>query len=499
MWVEDGALRLALSAPSNLAPGDLLRVTFPNQGYVLMLAVQLVKPIPAGALSPFANGPLWEVSGLALWFRSAAPLSPPTGPIPARLLTQDARDVDVLALAQMAEDGPIDVDLGLALENAPAPGSFVRLDFGGEQLWLTIKSVTGMAGDSSPLGDTVRISGHGLWRLHGPLVPLPIVDADTYGERLTFELWVGPGDYPIRLSDLGFVPKHPRFWGGLPSDDQLFAPTNKTALAAAPELSGLWREVAQPRFPLGGAAPAVYVPIGMPNIADVDQFLGAQLGAATALERDGLACFSADLFLDTALKDVGITALLEQADFVRYQQPVPRALAGIYAALEIDEATLIAVPDAVHRGWDRVDDAELPAPQPEAPSTPPEDCTPPRASTGEQGQFGDCAAIGAPQLFAITPPSGLAAYTIRWSPLAAPLVGYVLEEATRADFGDAQAVYTGAANQTTLDSARRGRLFLPRSGGGSGEARCRARQLVERGRRADRRPAPLAACADRGV
>ena len=51
-----------------------------------------------------------------------------------------------------------------------------------------------------------------------------------WAERLTFDLhadlvlerWPGQGNtYPIRLSDLGFAPAHPRYWGSLPSDDQL--------------------------------------------------------------------------------------------------------------------------------------------------------------------------------------------------------------------------------------------------------------------------------------
>ena len=37
--------------------------------------------------------------------------------------------------------------------------------------------------------------------------------------------------------------------------------------------------------------------------------------------------------------------LLAEADFLRYQGPVPRNLSGIYAALALDEATLIAVPE----------------------------------------------------------------------------------------------------------------------------------------------------------
>lgn len=54
------------------------------------------------------------------------------------------------------------------------------------------------------------------------------------------------------------------------------------------------------------------------------------------------------LFLDPDLTDVGAGALLAEANYIRYESPRPRHLRGIHAALEVEEATLIVVPDAVH-------------------------------------------------------------------------------------------------------------------------------------------------------
>ena len=63
--------------------------------------------------------------------------------------------------------------------------------------------------------------------------------------------------------------------------------------------------------------------------------------------------FIRDSFLDEGLADTQNEGLLSQADFIRYLSPRPRRLRGIHSVLEIEEATIIAVPDAIHLGWAR--------------------------------------------------------------------------------------------------------------------------------------------------
>ena len=41
------------------------------------------------------------------------------------------------------------------------------------------------------------------------------------GDRLRLELWVRERRWTVRLSDLGFAPGHPRFWGGCPATSSL--------------------------------------------------------------------------------------------------------------------------------------------------------------------------------------------------------------------------------------------------------------------------------------
>lgn len=80
-------------------------------------------------------------------------------------------------------------------------------------------------------------------------------------------------------------------------------------------------------------------------------------GAGDALERNGLANFTAGLFVDPSLPDDATgPALLRWADQLRYFDAPIRRLQGLHAALgfhddPVHEATWLAVPDAVHVGW----------------------------------------------------------------------------------------------------------------------------------------------------
>lgn len=84
---------------------------------------------------------------------------------------------------------------------------------------------------------------------------------------------------------------------------------------------------------------------------------GVESGSGDPLERNGLAQFEAELFLDPAYPEgVNGEALVQWAEQVRYLGTTTRALKGIHAALgygdsPVRAATWVAVPDAVHVGW----------------------------------------------------------------------------------------------------------------------------------------------------
>ncbi|MBO0779034.1 MAG: hypothetical protein J2P37_09435 [Ktedonobacteraceae bacterium] len=282
-------------------------------------------------------------------------------------------------------------------------------------------------------------------------------------ERLNVELWVKQGDaYPERLSNLGFAPGHPNYWDALPTDQQLYQDT--TAQPAPAQYAGLWDAVRNPRFPLAGrnAGHSFSIPIAMP--VQPDYFSGPKTQPATPLERDGLSVFDASLFLDPALSASSVTDVLTQADFIRYQSASPRSLIGIHAALEIEEATLIAVPDAVHRGWQPFHVPVAPNPLSSSPPQHPEwwhtlDCDPlpviPSAREPEWGYFLNCDIrnIGVPQLYKDYELDEVSAGTFRlnWTTPEAD-ASYTLEEATTPDFSGAVVIggYTPATNFVTI-------------------------------------------------
>jgi hypothetical protein len=183
----------------------------------------------------------------------------------------------------------------------------------------------------------------------------------------------------------------------------------------------------------------------------------ADPGSGTALEQAGLAKFDADLFLDPGLRDATVRDLLDRADFIRYQSSDARPLTGIHAALGIDEATLIAVPDAVHRGWLRAGAAPLASPPASSPLDHPEwwrwlDCKDPKppaaGTTLGGGGFIDCdvvAPVEIPLLTAMAPADGT--YGLSWTPAGS---ADILQEATRPDFSDAADIATGTLGQVTI-------------------------------------------------
>ena len=366
---------------------------------------------------------------------------------------------------------PLTLDLHLSLADAPAPGSLVRVDVGYEQFWFLVQDVTVSAEAGLQPGEVVRVIGQALWLLKDAPQPLPT--SIRTGEILTFELWVRQGnDDAIRLSGLGFEANHGRFWDALPTDKELYQDAGtpfeegRAELAFEKERRELWQSRAGTRFPLAGVGveDALYFPIHIPFIPDA--YLGPVKLPGTQLERDGLSQFNASLFLDSDLVEVGTTSFMAQADFLRYLSPAPRPLKGIHAALGfgastiIDEATIIAVPDAVHRGWCQSEEEPLPPEELSSPLPRPEwwhflDCDPPPeiplVREPQQGYFLNCGirVIPAPTLRVEAEPDRVGTFTLAWSS-DVPGAQYVLEESTRPNFSGAVSIYTGAQNRLMI-------------------------------------------------
>ncbi|MFB6247936.1 MAG: hypothetical protein ABEL97_05130 [Salinibacter sp.] len=189
-------------------------------------------------------------------------------------------------------------------------------------------------------------------------------------EQLEFDLlaWRDQ-ELQTRLNHLGFAESHPRAWTDLPVDASLFAVEEGETVT--PEPDTLRAGVFEPRFPLAGPevpGEGPFVPLGMTDRPDPNRTRGRTASAGnrgSRLERERLATFSTDVFVDSALSGTATANLGEKADDKIYvdQRPV----SGLHTLWPVREATLLAVPDAVHRGWDEprtVTPDALPEPSP---------------------------------------------------------------------------------------------------------------------------------------
>jgi hypothetical protein len=452
---------VSLSSPADLVVGDMLRFTFHN-GMILVCAVNSLKP---STVSPGPNHYLVSTDK-AVWFKAGWRQSPSSSIGQAISFTHEAESAAITATVPFKlespvaldwptqdQQTPIKLDLDLTDSITLPPGSLLRVDFGADHFWMRVEDVNAGEAVGSPLIDQLRVTGQGLWWTS---TPANVADSIDLVERLSFELWTRTGEEKLlRLSDLTFDLRHARAWDALPTDLQLFP---EMGTLPASEHLELWSAAGGPRFPLAGQEhPAtIFVPLAMPLLPDF--YLAPDRPTEDALTRDGLATFSEELFLDPHLGRVGVRDLINQADTLRYYTPHPYHLTGIHSVLDLDEVTLIAVPDAVHRGWLRKEPSRPPDPLPSAPPIRPEwwhflDCDPkpviPATHEPARGNFLNCTirVISVPYLH--NADAGSDTFTIHWES-SEPGLTFILQEATRTNFDDAVDIYMGSDNQFTF-------------------------------------------------
>lgn len=509
---------LALSSPGDLSVGDLLRLSFKPEGHMLLLAVKKIETAPESS-PPFRAATRGRrtvrVTGTkALWCRrfSLDEFSPPDSSVDAALYTFELESLTVRNIAsdqravaseqnapptfesvaaarvvarEVASPPSLSTDadqieqtltvdlLDVTFADAPKPGALICLKFPGQPVWMTVQDLS-MQRDQTTAREFARVTGQALATLSQAPTTLPLTTPTI--EKLSFELWVRESDeYAIRLSDLGFESGHERFWGSLPTDEELYGeiePGTQTKPAIA-----WWRPTEDvSRFPLAGGLgeDELFFPLVMSPLAN--QYLRPVRLPGTTLERDGLARFDASLFLDQALLESNVEDFLSDSEFVRFLSARPRALHGIHAAVGKDEATIIAVPDAVHCGW-QLTAAEV-APPPESPPSLLRsdwwhflDCQPKAeikaAPIPEWGNFLSCAIrlISAPVLIDVDDPvNESGTFTLSWIFNASVLKAnetatFYLEESAGADFTGARCIYQGASSSFTVYGRRFGDYY----------------------------------------
>jgi hypothetical protein len=481
-------LDLELSRAGDVIAGDLLRLDFAADGWLAYFIVAGLNVLPGDKAPSLAQAHRLRARANAIyWFRPQMAQTPAvfdgtltafthTGPLPDLAITTpaDSWPADDETPALFDYTGLLDS----AQRAASDPGTLLRITFSDDAIfWLRVTGQT--ESDEQPallgVGERVRFSGQGVWQSLTPPDGSTFADPTPYVEKLTFELWARTAqNAPLRLTELGFAPGQPRFWASLPNDEQLFT-TNanittgdasfedllanpdylaSTSLIADGPYADLWRDARSPRFPLAGVQPqAAFLPLLLPVVPDV--YANPDEPAGDALSRDGLANFHAGLFADPELAALLTEALPGMADDIRYMRPQPRRLRGLHAALSVEEATLLAVPDAIQRGWYKT---LLHAIPPAQPSLPPErpawwtflPCHPspdelPRTSQPEWGEFLRCGlrVIPAPVLSA-SEPDASGSFALTWT--AVPdLDGcvYILEESAFPNFSGAREIYRG--------------------------------------------------------
>ena len=410
-----------------LAPGDVVRLRFPNLQTTLYAAVTSV----AAIASPPAAARTVELQlGRQLWVSAADALG--AAPFEISFLRPDgtAGTAAVAASVDSPPDGLTTLTFAIPQADAPAPGA---LTLGPMSTTDGGRLIVGVAQTIASTDGIVAIVGAAMIARHGPGGPPGSPDA--LAEQLTLSVAVtGTGDGPVALGELGLAAGAEMFLGELPTDEQRY-----TAGDGQPPSAG---------FPLAGPDTSAgdgglwYLPLGATTVTGPP--LGAMFDSRPALERDGLANFTARLFVDQRLTDEPVSTLVTTAAGIAQRSPDVPALQGMHALLFNDEVTLLAIPDAAQRGWTQV--AGAPA-APPAPPTP--------VPTPDWSTFLPCSTrlLTVPQFPQQTsppqdPPRGMIHLT--WTQTDAPNAQYELQQSGDPDFAGAERLYLGPALEFDL-------------------------------------------------
>jgi len=464
-----GALR-RFTCRQWLVPGDLLMIG----DDAAACAYLRVERIAAGrdAAAPYAV----DTRVLAAFVRERIVSSPSSSPASIagearvtgsaeRVAARIARDDDAADALSLHFDGTVPTDVRI--------GQWIRFDADDGSRWLRVDAVEQQAqadGGSPDAGAEARVvaASGPAWRVLEPATLDDILDDVVAAQVLSCELRCvaagGAQRMRERLRDLALTPLRTGHPWALQRDEDYHRERNDASVLAPEEIL---------RFPLApepGATPVAWLPLG------VGAVFGAALQplaqAATALERDGLAPFDATLFLDPELRGDSVDILLGHAEDIRILRAQPRDLIGVHAALGIGagglfgETSLIAVPDAIHLGWRRREDApmdDVDPPQPVAPAhwaAHRGACLPRDGGARDAPDFGvflDCGTrrIDAPLLSGPQQPLRPGAYRLAWTDVGTDAV-YVLYEATLSDFADVREVYRGSERDYMALSPREG-------------------------------------------
>jgi hypothetical protein len=308
-------------------------------------------------------------------------------------------------------------------------GQWIRWLGNGQIIWLQIEQLTSTLNQTDKNQIDVVVAGQA-WR-EVPQDNLVFPTTITRAALLTLDLRVLAGQTEVaHIAGVGLTFKHRAAWWRQISDAIYYATSeNQTKPRVQFPLAAMDEEIDK-------NSPLAWIPLGVSSL--FGEALTPLPQTATALERDGLSRFNTELFLDPELDNLAVDHLIQQTDVIRFLSSVPRELFGIHAALSIgtggmfNEASLIAIPDALHRGWEK---------------KPPLDISPCKLKTPD---WKDDIPSEVP----------LGEFRLKWQSSNAN-ADFILEEALHVDFKDARKLYQG--NKTSFDVvATHGGIFYYR-------------------------------------
>jgi hypothetical protein len=405
--------------PSALDAGDLLRLTL-GDGRRWLLAIAKVVASAEGSRALHAVvAASWEL-GLA----AGGPL---VDNRPVARLTEDGASPigSARAIGATAAGARLTLDLAPGADE-PRPGDILVLDPGAAapagtpSLLLGVQGARLATASSPPGARSFDLETGVATALAGGAAGHPLPDAApgsvTRAERLRFEMRLRAGAAGrVVVGDLAFGLGGPRWWHdvtltesgpgtGAPASPKAADPAAVTAAYLTHLRGSRPREARAPlldRTVLGGllapvdpdaAGVPAFLPVAMPAVltADPDSAAGP-----VVLGSDDLGSHTADPFVDAALATVPPVRLM--ADALQIAVIDERRLNGMHALALVEEVALVAVPDAVHAGWEERA-AELPVPPPPVvPPAPFDPCPPDEAFL---------ACDRPPTITAVTPGSG---------------------------------------------------------------------------------------------
>lgn len=454
-----------------LSAGDLIELD-DGDGVCAYATIESVRATPE------ADGPYTVRASVCAAFERLIGEGSPSSPPAVSIGTAEVHGFGAPVPATLFD--PADATVPTRLDfDAPMParlegGHWARWSDGSAQVWLRIDEIDRapvFAGSPAVMDSasvTASVTGPA-WRELGAALALTMVGTKR-AHLISVDLRVDDGDERfVRLNGVGLTPAHPDAWWNQTSDAEVFRPHEDARVSVTEAAARQER----PRFPLARAPlplPHAWVPLGV--AAPFGTSLSPLPQALTPLERDGLASFDAGLFLDPELAGVPLQAVAELADAIRFLRDQTRPLRGLHAAWSIgagglfNEVSLLAIPDAIHLGWHKRPDRDVPAPEPQNPPSPPNwhthrgACARPVEPPSDGPDFGvflDCSsrALTAPMLAGPGAPVPPGAYRLTWTD-SEPLGSYVLVESTQSDSSDSREIFSGTDTEYVALNQREG-------------------------------------------